>query len=483
VAISPVSSWQRHYDELEREGRARTEDGAWVSNVLAGPLADAVEDDEVAATMLRVHLGAAGPVFLEELVGNGELGAGPLRGAPLSLPRARTAMARLEATGFAMAVPDGRWCARHTFARLNRMARQRRRAGYAAVPVSRLVDFLVSWQRVLPEKRLAGREGVRRVIEQLQGVEVAAGEWERSVLAARVVDYRPEWLDELCLSGEVTWARLTPRLADPDARGASTPSAATPLALLLREDLDWQLRAVRLEQAPPVPSAGAAAEVLEVLAARGAQFRSSLPQLTGRLAGEVDEGVWDLVSRGLVSADAYSAVRSLLSARQRLASRGRGAATARRLSLSTHRAAPSTGVGEGRWWIVGSDESALSPLELESLAEQVAIQLIVRWGIVAYELYAQESYRVPWRYVAWALRRLEARGEVLGGRFVQGLAGEQFAHPDALDMLAAATSSEPVTLAACDPLNLSGGVVTAERVPARVNRRIALAGGDVLNAG
>jgi ATP-dependent Lhr-like helicase len=251
----------------------------------------------------------------------------------------------------------------------------------------------------------------------------------------------------------------------------------------MREDLEWQLRAVRLDQLPVPPATGAAAEVFEVLAVRGAQFRSSLPAATGRLAGEVDEGVWDLVSRGLVSADAFSAVRSLLSARSRLASRGRGTASVRRLSLSTHRAPASTGVGEGRWWPVHQDASELSALELETLAEMIAVQLIVRWGVVTYELFAQESYRVPWRYVAWALRRLEARGEVLGGRFVQGLAGEQFAHLDVPDMLAAPLSEESVTLAACDPLNLTGGIVSAERVPARVNRTMTLSAGAVVEAG
>jgi ATP-dependent Lhr-like helicase len=132
---------------------------------------------------------------------------------------------------------------------------------------------------------------------------------------------------------------------------------------------------------------------------------------------------------------------------------------------------------------VHQDASELAPLEFETLAEQIAIQLIVRWGVVTYELFAQESYRIPWRYVAWALRRLEARGEVLGGRFVQGLAGEQYAHPDALDMLAAPVTTESVTLAACDPLNLSGGIVSAERVPARVNRTMTLAAGAVVEAG
>ncbi len=381
-AIRPVASWTTWFDELRRDGRATTSGVAWVSMVQHRELAELVEDDDAAATMLRVHLATAGPVSLDELVGDGPLGAGELRGAPLSPGRARSAIARLEATGYAMQIDDGRWCARHTFARLNRMARQRRRASYVAVPVAHYFDFLTRWQHAATGAVLEGREGLRQVIDQLQGVELAAGEWEHSVLRRRVRDYRPEWLDELCLSGEVAWARLSPRSGDDDSRGSATPSASTPLAILMREDLDWQLRAVRLTQPPVAPAGGPARDIYDVLATRGAQFRASLGALTGRLPTEVDEGVWDLVARGLVTADAFSAVRSLLGARRHGGSVGYG--SARRLSLATHRAPASTGVGEGRWSLVVANDEPLSPLEYESLAERIAEQLVVRWGIVTY---------------------------------------------------------------------------------------------------
>jgi ATP-dependent Lhr-like helicase len=479
-ALRAVAQWQPLFEQLQRDGRALDDDGVWLPVASGHSAASLSNDDDAIVTLARVHLGAAGPVTIEQLISSEIVGAGPLRGMPLSAPRAHTALAELEARGYAMQVGESRWCARHTFARLNRMARQRRRASYAVVPVARYVQFLTQWQHVTEAHRLSGRDGLRAVIEQLQGVELAAGEWESSVLSARVRDYRPEWLDELCLSGEVSWARLTPRASDPEARGSSSPSAATPLALVLREDLEFHLRAVRLGSAPSEPDVGPAAEILEVLRTRGAQFRASLPAATGRLSAEVDEGIWDLVARGLVSADAYSAVRSLLNARQRLASRGR-AVSSRRRSLSTHRAPSNTGVGEGRWSVIDTNESAPGALELEELAEQIAIQLVWRWGIVTYELFAQESYRVPWRYVAWALRRLEARGEVLGGRFVEGLAGEQYAHHDALDALARESNAESVTLAGCDPLNLTGGIVTSQRIPSRVHQTMTLLGGDVVD--
>lgn len=479
-ALREVPQWRALFELLQRDGRARDDNGVWLPVASGHDARSLSDDDEAILTLARVHLGAAGPVTIDQLVSGEILGAGPLRGMPLSVARARTALAALEARGYAMQVGDGRWCARHTFARLNRLARQRRRASYSVVSVARYVEFLTEWQHVTNARRLSGRDGLRAVIEQLQGVELAAGEWESSVLAARVRDYRPEWLDELCLSGEVSWARLSARVSDPDGRGSSTPSAATPLSLVLREDMAFHLRAVRLASAPAEPEAGPAAEILEVLRTRGAQFRASLPEATGRLSAEVDEGIWDLVARGLVTADAYSAVRSLLSARQRLASRGR-AMNSRRLSLSTHRAPSSTGVGEGRWSVIDTPQNAPGALELEELAERIAIQLVWRWGIVTYELFAQESYRVPWRYVAWALRRLEARGEVVGGRFVVGLAGEQYAHHDALDALAREGASESITLAGCDPLNLTGGIVSSQRIPSRVHQTMTLVGGDVVD--
>ena len=192
----------------------------------------------------------------------------------------------------------------------------------------------------------------------------------------------------------------------------------------------------------PEPEVGAAADVLAALRMRGACFRPELAPLTGRLPAEVDEGLWDLVARGLVTADAFSAVRALLSARDRWRTR-----TVRRPSgrLARRRAPVGTGIGEGRWSLLPGpevlgvpavDDGVLLPGN-EALAETVAQQLLVRWGIVAWEIWSRESFKVPWREVVWALRRLEARGLVLGGRFVAGLSGEQYALPEAFDELQA----------------------------------------------
>jgi ATP-dependent Lhr-like helicase len=325
---------------------------------------------------------------------------------------------------------------------------------------------------------------------------VAAGEWERNVLPARVKAYDPKWLDELCLAGEVAWGRLTPRpateMVDTDGvvipgsggRGSSTPTPATPLAIVTRQDLAWMLSAVRAERGVLAPPAGAAADLLAVLKSRGACFRSELAPASRRLDAEVDEGLWDLVARGIVTADAFSAVRSLLSARARKRPGMRQGAR-RRSALGRQRATLGSGIGEGRWSLLpdpdGTATGQQSGPVSEELAEAVAWQLLARWGVVAWDLWPHESFRTPWRDVVRALRRMEARGQVLGGRFVAGIAGEQYALPEAASLLADVRrdpgASDEFEVAGTDPLNLTGDLLGAPRVPAVKNRSVRFVAG------
>jgi ATP-dependent Lhr-like helicase len=514
VAARPVEDWRQHFEALVADGRASVvaavgAEEAWAATerqTMAESLAD---DDQAAAECVRGHLDLAGPVTVATLVAAAPLPAGLPLGAPLSELRARTALARLEAEGSAIELPDGSWCARHLLVRLHAASRSRRRRHVEPASLAELVRFVARWQHVAPGSQLEGRAGLLAAIEQLQGLEVPAGDWEAEVLRARVRDYDPRWLDELCLAGEVAWGRLTPREerepaapAEEDAvaaprRGRTTPSPATPLSLVVREDLDWLLAAVRLGDAPVGPPAGAAADVLEALEARGASFRSELATSSRRLPVEVDEGLWDLVARGIVTADAFSAVRSLLSAKERWRARQRRG-PARRSGLARRRAAVGTGVGEGRWSLLpvvdalgrpaasgapaetpaeGPETWGLQDVALDELAESVAWQLLVRWGVVSWEVWARESFRLPWRQVVRALRRLEARGLVLGGRFVAGLSGEQYAAPEAAELLAEVrrtpADGERLDVAASDPLNLTGTVLPGARVPAVRRRRVA----------
>jgi ATP-dependent helicase Lhr and Lhr-like helicase len=496
IALGADEAWQPWLDELVRDRRA----GAVVTG--AGRLWFAAErkryveslfdscefrpdcacpvpgeppgEDEAAAALLRGHLEYRGPSTVAALA----------QATGLRPGLAEMGLARLESEGFALrghfTAPDAaqEWCARRLLARIHAYSRQRRRSEIEPVTSRDFMRFLLRWQHVAPGTGREGRLGVVSVIEQLQGYELAAGAWENAILLNRVTGYRREWLDEACLSGQVTWARLSVRDSDPDAaprRGGLYPSRATPITLTLRDDLPWLLLAARGDQVPAEPGPGRTRDVLDALRQHGALFRSDLTTLTGRLPAEVEEGLWDAVARGLVTADGFRAVRSLLrrSGRSRPPSPGglrrglRGAA----------------GGPPGRWSLLPGPAAGV---DRDELAEAVAEQLAARWGVVFRDLMARENLAVPWREILWAFRRLEARGTIRGGRFVAGFSGEQYAHPDAVDVLRAVRREPPAgeatELSAADPLNLAGIVLPGPRVPSIASNWVTITDGIITNA-
>jgi ATP-dependent Lhr-like helicase len=311
------------------------------------------------------------------------------------------------------------------------------------------------------------------VIEQLQGFETAAAAWEESVLPARVASYRPAWLDDLCLSGEAVWGRLSVRgSAAPDAgaesredRGGAVPSRATPLAFAQRDDLPWLLAASRDGARPNLPGSGPARDVLDCLRQRGALFEGQVVSDTGRLPIEVEEALWDLVARGLVTADGFGAVRALLARRSSHGRRPRTPVRSARARL--RRGSPEANRALGRFALLPAAEGFSNR---DALAEAAAEQLLARWGVVFRDLLARETLALSWRELSWALRRMEARGTVRGGRFVTGFVGEQFALPGAVEALRRTRrlprSGETIRLSAADPLNLVGILTPGPRVPA-----------------
>ncbi len=513
VAVRPADEWQPWFSALTAAGRAVTvhaPDGPlWVaverrpqiealfpgtaiepdhrlprSAGVAGPgqadagpadadLADedAADEDMAAASLLRGHLDCRGPSTVAALAGATGL-------AESLIVRA---LAQLEEEGFAIRGhftgpgSGDEFCARRLLSRIHVYTRQRQRREVEPVTARDFIRFLLRWQHAEAGTRREGRFGVLAVIEQLQGYELAAGAWEHAVLAARVEGYRREWLDELCMSGQVTWGRLSVRDAEPDLPGGSggsspragtaprrsgmTPSRATPITLALRDDLPWLLRAARGEQAPAEPGAGRTRDVLDALRQHGALFRPDLATVTGRLPAEVEEALWDGVARGLLTADGFRAVRSLL----RRGSRDRSFPS-RGLRRGLR---GSTGGSAGRWSLL---PPPIAAGDREELAEAVAEQLAARWGVVFRDLVARENLAVGWRDLQWAFRRMEARGTIRGGRFVTGFSGEQYAHPDAVDVLKAVRrlrrTGEVVRLSAADPLNLAGIILPGPRIPA-----------------
>ena len=291
----------------------------------------------------------------------------------------------------------------------------------------------------------------------------AAGRRLASVLPARVEHYRPEWLDELCWSGEVAWGRLGVRNDDGPSRPATT-SSATPITLLARTDLDWLLQATRGDTEAVAPELGATAEVVEALRASGASWAAELATHTRRLPVEIDAALWDGVARGLVTADGFAALRSLLAGRR---SPGRATHHSIAARRGLRRAGSGRATRAGRWSLLPQ----AGPIDdRDALAEAVAEQLLARWGVLVREVVTRESLTLPWRDVLWALRRMEARGTVRGGRFVTGFVGEQYAAPEAVDQLRsirrATRNDEVVELSATDPLNLVGILTPGPRIPA-----------------
>jgi ATP-dependent Lhr-like helicase len=471
VATRPRPQWREQFDALAADGRAfevRVADGLWAATERRGELEalfpDAVfvpdhplpaslagrdiDEDEAAVTLVQGHLEISGPIGADTLAAD----------TGLSDAAVRIALEALRGRGFAVTgrYEDGgeQWCARRLLARIHGYTRERRRAQVRPVSLEEWEAFLQSWRHVAPGSQLHGRAGVAEVIEQLQGSEWPAGEWER-ILAARVVSYRPEWLDDLCLSGEVVWGRLSLLVPaaegadeEPDSWTGKTPSRRTPITFMLREDLPWLLQAHRGGGQPAEPMSGPSREVLDALTARGALFHSELQTVTGRLPTEVEEGLWDGVARGLVTADGFNAIRSLLHARTRFARRQRS----RPASGSRGRRGSWRHGVEGRWTLLPGAE----PIEdMEELAEAVAWQLLSRWGVVFRDVFLKERLAVPWREILWALRRLEARGLTRGGHFVAGVTGEQFAGDATIPLLRKRTSPQRLTSIEPEPRALA----------------------------
>ena len=334
--------------------------------------------------------------------------------------------------------------------------------------------FLFVWQHVATASRVRGLDGLRSVIGQLDGFELSARAWERAVLPARVEGYEPMLLDMLCLTGEVAWARLS---------GVRTPSvtATTPIALFLREHTAaWQaLRVARMQDADcrmqdsgdhPTSDIlhsaspcgeGAATRIAAVLRARGASFARELAASCALSAEDLRTGLGRLVGEGAVTCDGFAGLRAL--AAPPTAPQGS------RTDLA------------GRWSLVERDASG----DRDSAVETQARALLRRYGVVFRRLLARETNAAPWRELARVYRRLEARGEIRGGRFVAGMSGEQFALPEAVSELRDVRRTRPdgtlVTLSAADPLNLAGIVTPGDRVAAMLGTRMVYRDGIPLS--
>ena len=495
--------------------------------------------EAAAAELLRGWLESTGPVTVSGMADR------------LALPPAlvEAGLTRLEGEGqvlrgrfTAAATGDGggtevEWCNRRVLARIHRLTIGSLRREIEPVSTADFVRFLLRWQHLAPGTKLHGADGLLQVLKQLQGWEISGAALEREVIARRVASYDPELLDRLCLSGEVMWGRLSPHPAfespasirsaaapadgarpqspgarprppgrrpqPPEGRGRSSgarpprvrPTRVAPVTLFLRADADWLLAAAGRGGAGADDAALShpAREVRAALSSRGASFLPELVRSTGRLPSEVEDGLWELVAAGLVSADGYDNLRALVDPKRRRGEgRGRAArprhAAGRWALLDTGEpAAPDAGARAPEAEAASADADDEARRRHEEQVGRFAGQLLDRWGVVCRDLAARETLAPPWRDLLRALRRMEARGEIRGGRFVAGVVGEQFARPEAVELLRVVRREEappdPVRVPAADPLNLTGVLLPGPRVSALSGGTVELLSGAGVEAG
>ena len=374
------------------------------------------------------------------------------------------------------------WCERRLLARIHRLTVGMLRKQIEPVTAAQFMRWLLRWQHVAPGSQSAGERGTLEVLQQLQGFEVPANSWERQVLARRVADYDPKWLDQLCLTGAVGWGRLSPHPATLESGGSGDgsgrqrrviPTSVAPITFFVREEADWMGLSKNPHFSQGQGQAGHPREsshdgsglshgaqiVLEFLKQRGASFFADVVRGTGKLKAEIETALWELVAAGVVTADGFDNLRSLIDPKRR-AGQGGGRALRPRHSA-------------GRWALL----HAYAAVEHPRAVEAACWMLLRRYGIVIRDLLARESNLPSWRELLMAFRRLEDRGEIRGGRFVDGFLGEQFALPVAVESVRAMRnlplSGETITLSAADPLNLVGILVPGERVPAISGRTVS----------
>ena len=411
--------------------------------------------------ILRARLGALGPTTAQALADSLSL---PLRDIDLAL-------LALERDGYALrgrftpGLAQEEWCERHLLARIHRLTVNRLRREIEPVEPAALMRFLFNWQRVSAEGRGQGPDALAAVLAQLEGFEAPASAWESDLLPARIADYDIAWLDELCLAGRIAWMRLRPAAA---SQGGG-PVRATPIVLLPRRERDRWRTLVADRQAQQGEPSSRAQRVLAQLQARGASFFDELLDDTRLLRSELEDALGELVARGEVVSDSFAGLRALLiPAAKRVDAPGR---------RRRRRAPLWSGIDSaGRWSLTRRAPSNEAAPDDEAI-EHVARVLLGRYGVVCWRLLAREAaWLPPWRELLRVYRRLEARGEIRGGRFVAGLPGEQFALPEAIALLRKArqTPAEArlVCLSAVDPLNQLGSALAGDKVPALAGNRV-----------
>jgi ATP-dependent Lhr-like helicase len=463
------AGWSELIDALAAQGRVVRIAAAgravlWVPVDRRGLFEPEVpSSSESLVEIVRGRLEALGPVNAAALA----------QSLGLSSSQVQVALAALEAEGFALrgrftcSAGDEEWCERRLLARVHRYTVKRLRAEIEPVQAREFLRFLCDWQHVLPGTRMQGSDALAALLAQLEGFEAAAGAWESDIIPARLAEYDPHWLDEHCRSGRFVWARLEAGKGTAD-KGAG-PLRSTPITLLARRSARaWSAHAHPHERAQLGHRPRA---VFEFLEGHGASFFDDIADGVRLLPAEVEEALAELVALGLVNSDSFGGLRALLVPGSQRGRPGSGAGGRRR------RLAMFGMADAGRWAIVRRDAPALVQRPDDDAIEAVVQTLLRRWGVIFWKLLAREADWLPsWRDLLMCCRRLEARGVIRGGRFIAGLAGEQYASPEAVGLLRDVRRRPPagqyVSVSGADPLNLLGIVTPGARLPSLTGNRV-----------
>ena len=425
---------------------------------------EAWTQDSALVELLRARLSGFGPQQLAAIA------------AVLHLPHSTVhiALTLLETEGYVMrgrftpGAVDEEWCERHLLARIHRYTIKRLRREIEPVERQDFMRFLFDWQHLTPDTQMQGQDALPAVLAQLEGYEAAAGAWESELLALRLRDYSILWLDELCRAGKLVWTRI-----GASKSSAGGPVRATPIALLPRRQAAlWH--GLSGDAAEPDLSSRAGA-VFDALKRHGAMFFDELQQDARLLPVELETALGELVAAGLTNADSFAGMRAMLLPATKRASNDR----------KRRRGAGPTMEEAGRWALVRRPEPAPAVLakpgrkpriDPETL-EYIALTLLRRYGVMFWRLLEREAAWLPnWRELLPAYHRLEARGDIRGGRFIAGFSGEQFALPEAIpllrDMRRRAPDATLVCISGIDPLNLCGTLLPGPKVPALAGNRI-----------
>lgn len=364
------------------------------------------------------------------------------------------------------------WCDRRLLARIHRLTLEGLRQKIKPVAPQEFIRFLTQWQHLTTSTRLTGRDGLLKLIEMFQGYDAAAGSWESEIIPARMNSYTPTWIDDLSHGGIITWGRLrTPTKSNEDTLSSASMSKSAPVALMRRDDVNWLLPAERPDATLLMRSN--ATTIYDCLKSGGAMFVSELKLRTNLPESHIEEALGELAHLGLVNADGFGAIRPYIGKQRQQHSAFRGLSR----KFMTR---PSITEGSGRWTLF---PPALPRLERELVIDRWARLLLKRYGIIFKDLLTRESAAPSFYELAPALRRMESRGEIRGGRFIAGPFGEQFALPEAVDQMRdlrnKELSGEWCVISAADPLNLTGVIDSGEKIPANRQTMICMLDGKI----